>query len=785
MKPVSTSRLAPDSFLTRLKYFIIIPCLLLLYACFDSGSDSGDDKPNPGASAEESTVKAPDFGAAVLQSQSSRVIDADLGGTVEHDGARLIIPPDCLDESATITLATTTLPSQALPDDDGALLGRKALSDRGFVIMSDKDLSLSEPLVLHLPVNPDLIPGGTPLSDIELSTDIGGFLIPQGSVDEVNLAEGYVAITLDPDLLSAQSNNQLIGYPQALSTPFLVIVGLLATTPLTLNPIIATLDDINLLRFTTRRTTHFTVHYRADLMSEGQVSILLGYLERSYLFFVEELGFALPNRWNGDDRYTVVFDDLNEHVLLKVVKGGDIPDGFTLPGSSLFEGASYVNILQPADEVITTAIHEYFHAVQYGALTNIFTANFANKKLNSQSQWLFEGSANIMSGRIFYGSVTNASRDTSLQHRLKPGLSLFEPSQDSADPAEDVAQDFFFFIEKQLGNIDFYRPAFASIAPNPLDSRERAVRALDEVLKQLTSGTWDMSTGWKAFVPDYLIDNPSQYATLKIAESVILNPNGSRFSTSIYLPPLSYWVLEIGIPKLEKDSNGIILPNQLKELEIETSLSSSGGSVNIELVDTLSPDHSLRESVADASIPKTHSYPGYRGEGRKNLFVVISNSAVGTTVDATLNVSARLVGGSGDIEILAIENLGDTLNTSPTSADIVAADIQLSGDAIRPTISWSFSDAVAVAVQGGSSITDTSKYGIQGIFVEDVPGTGQGHLETITSPVTYGDYTIPKTKRIDGMPETAPDLMADFLEVYVITILTETNRASISFRISD
>ena len=142
--------------------------------------------------------------------------------------------------------------------------------------------------------------------------------------------------------------------------------------------------------------------------------------------------------------------------------------------------------------------------------------------------------------------------------------------------------------------------------------------------------------------------------------------------------------------------------------------------------------------------------------------------------------------GTGTFTVLAIMNAGQqTPNNNPTEQDIATADIQLSGNSTAPTISWSHSDTIVVSVFDNNFSTSTNPflYSISGIFVEDVPGTGIGHLITINSPVTYGNYSIPGTEPIEGVLVPSPALYSG--GVYSVEIVLDSGGgAFVMFRVN-
>ena len=135
------------------------------------------------------------------------------------------------------------------------------------------------------------------------------------------------------------------------------------------------------------------------------------------------------------------------------------------------------------------------------------------------------------------------------------------------------------------------------------------------------------------------------------------------------------------------------------------------------------------------------------------------------------------------IVVLGIQNLGEGLINQPSASQIQNADIQLSGNPKRPTISWNFRGAIIVMVQGGATSEgmDIFKYGLQGA---EQAATGSSTLATINSPVQYGDYLVPYTQPVDGFLVPSPDLEADIMGSYSVFVMTEYESASIAFRLT-
>ena len=140
----------------------------------------------------------------------------------------------------------------------------------------------------------------------------------------------------------------------------------------------------------------------------------------------------------------------------------------------------------------------------------------------------------------------------------------------------------------------------------------------------------------------------------------------------------------------------------------------------------------------------------------------------------------------GDFSVLSILNVGQqNFNNNPTEQDIANADIQISGSTNAPTFSWLISDVIFVFVinTGFPQPLNPFLYGIVGVFVEDIPGTGIGHIVPINSPVTYGDYSITDTEIIESFLAPSPPLVSG--GVYTVEISLENgDGAVIMFRIN-
>ncbi|MFQ5590675.1 MAG: hypothetical protein ACE5HE_05905 [Phycisphaerae bacterium] len=673
---------------------------------------NGGDEAPPDSDTVSPEDLVPVFLPDEAVAEKSVAVTPEDGGEVTVAGATLTIPPGALVEDAQLGLVAVNVTAESLPPGDGALLGQKVISTQGYLITSDKALDLSSPLTLRIPLDTAGIPADTSPDSVHIATQVGGYVVLQGDADVVDLDQGFVELTLEiPELQAGTASQTIQQSPRPFGASFLLVAGALAIGgPLTINPIIATMDDVNLLRYEFWAGTNFAFHYNpAVFPALGDVLDLEETLDRAHALFVDEMGFSLPNLVNLDGRYTIVIDDLSEHSLLPTDPNGAVADGITLPGSSLFEGASYLSALLGREQLETVAVHEYFHALQFGALTSPFIVNLGDTKLNAQSQWLFEGSATALSGRVVFGDSTSPARDRGLSNPLRAQTSLFDENQ---DPAPDVAQDFFYFLERRLQGTSFYLPIFEALGPNLLDDRERAVRAADEVLTGLTGGGMGMAQAWEDFVIDFWLDNRALYPAANLSESLVLDGTAER-STTFTLPSLSYAAIQVAVPPLEEDADGAALPDQAVDLELEVSMTTASGlpdALGIELADALASDASLRESwMATTSGVRSRKLPDFRTDARRNLFVIMSYPNVAAGAEASMSLTARLVKPEQDFprtyvatgtRTLSVEGEFPGESAVKTQRIDVSITLYENGD-VTGAITSPDGEAVEVAVIGG------------------------------------------------------------------------------------
>jgi len=635
-----------------IKTHLLIICLIFssiaLYACSsESDSSSTDDSPI----INEDNL--PELLASQLVAQKNVSILAAEGGVVELNGASLSAPANALAQDVRLGLASVSVSVNTLPENDGARLGLKVVSPEAYLLFSDADVELSQSLTLRLPLDPDLLPKDVVAEEIQLASQMGGFLVPFGAPSRVDLENNFVEVDLDmPRFLAYGADQIMTEAPRAASTAFLVIMAGLATTPWTWNAILVAINDVTQKAAGRTLTKRLTPHFAVFIDESRRVSLLdviavENALEQAYEVFVDDLDMSLPNLINLDGRYTVVLDDFSLYSALPIP--ANTPEGFTLAGSSLVEGISYINANLSRDQMKNVAVHEYFHALQWGALRSPFIWNIGEKKLDqqtaAQSGWLFEGSATALAGRIIDGNVVNAARDSDFDKRMPQGVALFA-SEAKYGMAHDVAQDFFFYLERQFGDYDFYPDMFANISPSLFDERESAVRAADIVIQDISDGDLDMSKAWENFVVDYWVDNNHLYEPTYSIDAHSLNDQAKEILFSYPMPALSQRVFSINVAALQKDDQGNVLPNQATDLELEVNMTTNDGSINqvpITIVDELKSNTARRFPWFASSLSaRTQEFKNFRQENERKLFFVMSFPELAAAANATLSFQARL-----------------------------------------------------------------------------------------------------------------------------------------------
>jgi hypothetical protein len=645
--------------------FCIISCITLTAFIVITGCGGGGGGEGGGVSADsngetvpDTSDNLPDFLASQLVAQQNALITAGEGGTVELNGASLTAPADALSQDTRLGLATVALSVNDLPVNDGARLGLKVVSPEAYLIFSTADVDLNKPLTLRLPVNPDLLSEINSDQDIILASQSGGLLVPLGPPTRVDLENRYVELDLDiPRLLVYGVDQIMTEAPRAASAEFLAVLAGLATTPWTWNAILVAVNDAQQAaagrHIVKRLTPHFTIYIdeNQNYITAQEIIAIENALETAYEVFVGEMGMDLPNLINLDGRYTVVIDDLKLYSIFSLPD--NTPDGFTLAGSSIVEGISYIDTnIATIDQMKNTAVHEYFHALQWGALRSPFIWNIGDKFIDQhtadQSGWLFEGSAVALAGRLLEGDIIHPARDSNLDKRMPQGVSL-TASQEKYGTAHDVAQDFFFYLERTLDEYGFYPDIFANISPltSAVRGCESAVCATDTVLQDVSGGSLDMSSAWENFVVDYWVDNINLYSSNYSLDYHALDHDGTEIRFSYVMPSLSQRVFSLTVPALEKDAQGTIIPNQPLDLALEVTMTvDDTGTIRqvpVLIVDELKPKAAERYSwFASSYAPRAKKYSNFREENERTLYFVMSFSELNTEKAATLTFKARL-----------------------------------------------------------------------------------------------------------------------------------------------
>ncbi len=563
-------------------------------------------------------------------------VTAAAGAQIQLAGATLTIPPGALPEDAEIALVSVPVDSIDIPSGDGAWGGQVPIGHHAFMLFADRDLELMAPLVLRLPYDPALLDPAWETDDFHVAAIVGSYLVPQGPPTSVDTANAELVVTIEGGTLEANFEGQAM----AAGGNFAAICsrlgawsvgGVLRATALGLSvglqwqTLLAVVDDVKQVSFTFSTLEwddHFKIRYRSPAVLADAIQLGLA-LEAAHDLFVDDMGMDLPNFFNLDGLYTVYLDNFDNHAY---VGSGERPDGFTLPGSSLIEGASYVGTHQPKVEWPTTAVHEYFHALQFGSLRSPFTINNLEKAFNPSSVFLFEGSTTALSGRLSFGAGTTPARMTYLEREMPQLTSIFK--LEDGDP-QDTAQDFFVFLEKGFGSdLTFYPEIFENLgsgALSVLDNQERAVAAIDTVLRDRSGGSDDMFKAWSDFLEDRLVTSPDDYnatqGLLKPDEIDTLATDGSFTEIERTLPPLSYWIYRIQVPPLAgPDDNRV---------DVEVAVSAGGTSGDLAKV------WLIGEGFGDA-LPMAVDIPadtrravvrllGVRGATSKPLFLGVGN----------------------------------------------------------------------------------------------------------------------------------------------------------------
>ena len=512
--------------------------LALLSAC---GGGGGTGTPTP--SDEGLANLTPE-----LVDTTEQVVPATDGATLQVGGATLTVPPAALSDEARLGLREYRLPEGALPAaDTPAPTGQRPLWDSGFIPVVDRDVTLHAPLRLRLPVHPERLPPGVTEADLHVSVLMYGEAIPQSWPVHYDAARAAIEVELPYTALYADLRHQLpLGDPQGRNALFTALIGVASLIPVL--PLMATVDDITTpFTYTALVTDHFKLRYRSSEVNEADVRTVADALEYAHGLFVDRMGFDLPADW--DDQYTFYIDDFNHHAFFRF-RGFTEANGLTLSPSPFIEGAGYVNAVTPVEEWPLTAVHEYFHALQYGELSTALPAH-AYATIMTDATWLFEGTAAALSARAIAGGAA-PTRDDSLNLTITQEMSLFDEQQ---GPPPEVTQDFFVFLERRLGSLDFYRATFRGLDSFELGPIPNSVATLDEVLHDQGPPPLNtLASAWRAFVLDRVLDHPDTYGfAVTPAHQTTLDGNGRGSRLDIRLPPLSYALVRLGLPRFRND----------------------------------------------------------------------------------------------------------------------------------------------------------------------------------------------------------------------------------------
>jgi len=573
-----------------------------------------------------------DFTPGTLIQSKSEFIGAQSGGSIQVNEATLVITPGSLDANTEISLFEVSIPSKNVTTEDGAMAGQILLTESAYVVGTDRDVVITSPVKLTFKLNPSRLPEQLNPENLHLSTLIGGMIIPQGNPSSYDATTASVFISVDPIKLQKNFNHQLIynpplgaGIPFAFILDKILLVGTGAAIVSSVwNPILVTIDDsFSPFIFDTYNSDHFNVTYRGDHVTLERVFVIADALESAYQLFVTQMKFELPNLVNLDSQYTVFIDDFRNHKYLGLTGGTDA-DGFTLPGSSLFEGASYVNNRKPPTNWPSTAVHEYFHALQFGVIST-FVPNLFHRTFYLESSWLFEGSATALSGRVVGGDRIKPARDSTLGLHLIQGKSLYDAEQ---IPAPDVAQDFFYFLEKSFDHIDFYLDMFESLTEKGSSNIPSSITAADEVIRSSDpTGEDHIGIAWSEFVKDISIDHPAEYGGNIMAASIeTLNDDGVEKKFSRNMAPLSYHIVDYNVTPFKKD---VPIPIQPQDVALNISLKATEfmtADVFVDLVkDGKRPeDYPKKILLTDISEIKQELI-GFRTDRQNKIRVVIAN----------------------------------------------------------------------------------------------------------------------------------------------------------------
>ncbi|MEM9070912.1 MAG: hypothetical protein AAGE52_20550 [Myxococcota bacterium] len=592
---------------------------LLLLGCPTTDPPAPSPHPTP-----------PAFRALDIVASEIRLVDPAEDTEINVGGARLSIPAGAFVEPVEVILVQMVNPAAALRPSDGAVDGQIFLSDHTYAFFTDREVRLFAPLALELPVQMERLAGAS-IDDARVTAVTGGFAVVQGPPDEV--VDGRLKILIDGQLVPA--GPPFSGTLRAFgSVPFQPTVGRLAAVGTNVQGFVASFENTRLVvPFQTIETEHFRVRYRGTTTEQAQ-QVAEG-LEVAFEFLEGQLGFTRPNVIDLDGRHTVFLEDFDNLSLGTSFQ----PDGMNIPGSLFIEGASYVNTDEsiPPESFLSIAVHEYFHALQYGAITSGLP-NAWTVARNPQGNWLFEGTAALMAGRIVSGNLGPAvERRIPDHHGVR--WSIFSVPR-GVDPPADVSQELFFFIERELGTTDHYRAIFEGLASDlpERDDRAPSVAVVDDVLQSRGSSLGELFGGW---VRDYLFDDPESYGSEPPPglESSLDGAGMRPFEARLVMPPLSYDHRIFTIPPLDPD----ILPSeQVGDAEVIVRVREGDPFDLIVFVETDAEVLTLQPTVADEDTLVAAA--DIRAAFSKQLRVAVANRGLDLNDTVSFDLEVRLVG---------------------------------------------------------------------------------------------------------------------------------------------
>jgi hypothetical protein len=303
---------------------------------------------------------------------------------------------------------------------------------------------------------------------------------------------------------------------------------------------------------------------------------------------------------------------------------------------------------QTADEWRVTATHEYFHALSWGSLTSPALVNSLFALLNAEANWLFEGAATALSGRVIHGDGARPALDPKTISHPTMGQSLWATGDVPADPV----QGFFYFLERSLGHADFYRPMFEAIGLER-DNTEKAVRAADDALAAVAMGR-SLGRAFGDFAQDLMVDNPQLYHAPPQPHPVPLLGDGRERVLDATVPPLSYTAYRFTLPALPAQAG----PDEPRDFEIAVRVGQGDAAELRVVLDARKDDGRLPDFPA---VLRFTAGEGARviadvRAARSSVTVLLVNQRLKRDEQTTVRITARLKRPQPLMERLAFES---------------------------------------------------------------------------------------------------------------------------------